>query len=113
MKRTILSGTTLSCIFGINIFITIRLKMKYHFKVHEEGKLFWAQCIELEGCITQANSMKELHKNMQEALNLYIQEPENSKDLADLPDESIKLSKSIVEVPLDPHVAFSLMLRSR
>jgi len=85
--------------------------MKYHFKVHEEGKLFWAQCVELEGCITQANSMKELQKNMQEALNLYIQEPEDSKDLAELPDESIKLSKNIVEVPLDPQVAFSFMVR--
>ena len=85
--------------------------MKYHFKVRKEGKYFWAQCIELEGCITQAKTMEELNDNMQEALNLYVQEPEDSRDLADLPDESIKKSKNVVEVALDPEVAFSFMVR--
>ena len=85
--------------------------MKYHFKVHKEGKGLWAQCIELQGCVTQANSMDKLNKNMEEALNLYIQEPEDSKDLAALPDDSIKKSKNIVEVALEPQVAFSFMVR--
>ncbi|NGX48178.1 MAG: hypothetical protein K1000chlam3_01568 [Chlamydiae bacterium] len=85
--------------------------MKYHFKIHKEGKHFWAQCVELEGCITQGTSLKDLRKNMQEALNLYVQEPESSKDLAALPDESIRRSKSIEEVSLDPQIAFSFMVR--
>lgn len=85
--------------------------MKYHFKIHKEGKFFWAQCIELEGCITQANSMTKLQENMQEALNLYIQEPENSTDLAELPDNSIKKAKNVVEVAVDPLIAFSFMVR--
>ena len=85
--------------------------MKYHFKVHKEGKYFWAQCIELEGCITQAKGMEELGCNMEEALNLYVQEPEDSKDLIALPDESIKKSKNVVEVALDPEIAFSFMVR--
>jgi len=85
--------------------------MKYHFKVHREGKSFWAQCIELEGCITQADSRKELDKRMQEALNLYIDEPADSKDLAAFPDDSISLSRSLVEVPVDPSIAFAFMVR--
>jgi predicted RNase H-like HicB family nuclease len=85
--------------------------MRYHFKVHKEGKGGWAQCIELEGCITQARDRDELVENMQEALNLYIQEPEDSKDLAALPDASIRRSKNIVEIALDPEVAFSFMVR--
>ena len=85
--------------------------MKYHFKVHKEGKGFWAQCIELAGCITEADSMEELHKNMQEALNLYVEEPEDSKELAILPDESIQVSRNIVEVALDPQIAFAFMVR--
>lgn len=48
--------------------------MNYHFKIHKEGKGFWAQCIEFEGCITQADDLKSLKNNMQEALNLYIEE---------------------------------------
>lgn len=85
--------------------------MKYHFKVHKEEKYFWAQCIELEGCITQAKDMEKLHERMHEALNFYIQEPEDSKELAALPDESIKKTKNVIEVALDPEVAFSFMMR--
>jgi predicted RNase H-like HicB family nuclease len=85
--------------------------MKYHFKVRKEGKWFWAQCIEFPGCVTQGTSMHALHKNMEEALNLYIEEPEDSKERAVLPHESIHASKSIVEVAVDPQSAFAFMMR--
>ena len=85
--------------------------MKYHFKIHREGKGFWAECLELAGCMTQADSIEELMQNMQEALNLFIEEPENSKNLAPLPDESLKPTRSVVEVPLDPQIAFAFMVR--
>jgi predicted RNase H-like HicB family nuclease/DNA-binding XRE family transcriptional regulator len=85
--------------------------MKYHFKVHKEGKRFWAECLELEGCFTQADSMQELQKMMQEALNLYICEPEDSTRLANLPNQSIKKSKNIVEVPVNAEIAFSFLVR--
>lgn len=85
--------------------------MKYHFKVHKEGKGFWAQCVELAGCVTEADSMADLQKNMQEALNLYIEEPEDSKELLPLPDERIQTTKNVVEVALDPQIAFAFMVR--
>lgn len=85
--------------------------MKYHFKVHKEGKGFWAECLELAGCVTEADSMDELLKNMQEALNLYVEEPEDSKELASLPDESTRAARNIVEVALDPQIAFAFMVR--
>lgn len=85
--------------------------MKYHFKIHKEGKGFWAECIELAGCFTQADSMEELGKNMQEALNLYLDEPKDSKRLAPLPDDSIPLSRRVVEVQVDPSIAFAFMVR--
>lgn len=85
--------------------------MIYHFKIHKEGNGFWAQCIELQGCITEGDTMKELQANIQEALNLYVQERSNSKDLAKLPDKSIKTSRSIIEASLDPHIAFSFLVR--
>ena len=49
--------------------------MTYHFKIHQEKKGFWAQCIEFPGCITQGDTLKELHMNMQEALDLYLEKP--------------------------------------
>ena len=85
--------------------------MKYHFKVHKEGKSFWAECLELAGCMTQADTMEELKQNMQDALNLFIEEPADSKDLASLPDESLKSTRNIVEIPLDPQIAFAFMVR--
>ncbi len=85
--------------------------MKYHFKIHKEGNGFWAQCIELQGCITEADTIAALQENMQDALNLYIEEPSNSKDLAAMPDQSIKLSKTVVEVSIDPQIAFAFLVR--
>jgi len=85
--------------------------MEYHFNIHKEGKGFWAQCIELKGCITQANSLKELQANMCEALSLYIEESDDSDDVAVLPDLSIKLTKNVVTVAVDPQVAFAFLVR--
>lgn len=85
--------------------------MKYHFKVHKEGDRFWAQCLELEGCVTQAETRAALDKNMQDALNLYIEEEADSADLAAMPNNNIKPSKTIVEVFVDPQVAFTFLVR--
>ena len=85
--------------------------MKYHFKIHKEERGYFARCIELPGCITEGDTLEALQKNMRDALNLYIEEPENSKDLAALPDDTIIKSKNILEVPVDPHVAFAFLIR--
>ncbi len=85
--------------------------MRYHFRVQKEKKGYSAQCIELEGCVTQGDTLKELQRNMEEALNLYVQEPADSEDLAALPKDSIRKSKNIVEVSLDPSIAFSFLVR--
>ena len=85
--------------------------MLYHFKVHKEGKGYWAQGMELPGCFTQGNTMEELLDNMQDALNLYVDEPHDSKDLAALPDDSIKISKTVVGIALDPQIAFAFLVR--
>ncbi len=85
--------------------------MKYHFKIHKEKEGFWAQCLELQGCVTQADTLEELEQNMEEALNLYLEEPESSKDIYSFPDESIHLSRNIVEVQVDPQIAFAFLVR--
>jgi predicted RNase H-like HicB family nuclease len=85
--------------------------MKYHFKIHKEDDGFWAECLELPGCVTQGDSSEELSKNMHEALNTYLEEPEGVTYLAPFPDDSYKLSHSLVEVPVDPEVAFGFLVR--
>jgi hypothetical protein len=61
--------------------------------------------------LRKADSLEELYENMQEALNLYIEEPVDSKCLAAFPDDSIKTSKNIVEVLLNPNIAFAFLIR--
>ena len=83
--------------------------MKYHFRIHA-GQPEWAECIELEGCLTQGRSRTELVKNMHEALNLYLEEPETSKVIFPAPTRTPK-ARNIVAVEVEPGVAFALQLR--
>ena len=85
--------------------------MRYHFKIHKEGNGFWAECIELEGCNTQAETLQELDQNMSDALDLYLSEPDDSTVIFPLPDNTIKGAKDIALVKVDPHVAFAFLLR--
>jgi antitoxin HicB len=85
--------------------------MFYHFKIHRENKGYWAECLELEGCHTQAENMNELKTNMAEALNLYLSEPLNSKIIFPLPSEKKQTAKNVVRVNVETSVAFSVLLR--
>ena len=87
--------------------------MKYHFKIHKEGTGFWAECIEISGCVTEGDTKEDLFKNMRDALNTYLEEPEDSQHLAPLPKTSIELSRTIVEVPVEPSVALAFSIRQQ
>jgi antitoxin HicB len=84
--------------------------MKYHFKIHKDSDALWAECLELPGCLTQADTVEELHLNMKEAMDLYLDEPEDSERLAPLPSEKIK-GRGIIEVSVDSRIAFGLYMK--
>jgi antitoxin HicB len=84
--------------------------MKYHFKIHKEGTGFWAECLELQGCLTQGDDRKHLDEMMLEVLSLYLDEPETSTILFPMPDPSLK-GRNIVEVPVQTSVAMAMVLR--
>ena len=84
--------------------------MQYHFKIHKDKKGYWAECLELKGCITQGETQEALRKNMHEALNLYLDEPSDSRVIFPLPKE--RVNKSNVEAVLvEPSIAFAFLLR--
>ena len=85
--------------------------MRYHFKVHKKKERFWTECIELPGCVTQADTKEDLDLNMQEALNLYLEEVEDYEYLAPMPKASIKEERNVVEVRVDPSVALAFSIR--
>ena len=79
--------------------------MKYHFLVHKEENGFWAECIELSGCLTQAETAEELKSACFEALNLYLEEPQSSHIVFPLPQDITIGSKKILEIPVEPEIA--------
>ena len=83
--------------------------MVYHFKVHSEDNGYWAECLELEGCSTEGDTMEELRQNAEEALNLYLEEPEDSTAIPPLPQSHT--GAEIMEVTVDPELALSVLLR--
>jgi predicted RNase H-like HicB family nuclease/DNA-binding XRE family transcriptional regulator len=83
--------------------------MTYHFRIHEEDG-FWAECVELDGCVTQGQDRAELEKNMHEALNLYLEEPGSSTVVFPAP-ASETCGNDVVAVEVDPSTAFSFQLR--
>ena len=86
--------------------------MKYHFKVHKEGSGFWAECIELKGCVSQASSRKKLEVNLREALNLFLSEPESSKIIFPPPKDFKKKPSNVIAIPVDPKVALAVNIRN-
>jgi antitoxin HicB len=86
--------------------------MNYHFRVHRarEGG-FWAECIELEGCRSQAGSRATLVRNLREALDLYLSEPETSKTVFPRPRRISPRDPNIVAIAPSPSVAFATRLR--
>jgi predicted RNase H-like HicB family nuclease/DNA-binding XRE family transcriptional regulator len=86
--------------------------MKYHFKIYREKNGFWAECLELDGCITQADNQEELYKNCEEALNLFLEEPSDSKRIFSLPNDSLDDEKDIIKIQVEPEIALAVLLRN-
>ncbi|MGK5086501.1 type II toxin-antitoxin system HicB family antitoxin [Bdellovibrionota bacterium FG-2] len=84
--------------------------MRYHVRVYKVKRGFWAKCIELEGCQTQADSPSELESNMSEALNVFLDEPASSRALFPFPRKRIR-GRNIVGIEVRPRIAFSFYLR--
>lgn len=85
--------------------------MLYHFRIHNDPDGFWAECIELEGCVTQADTLEELHENMKEALYLYLAEPKKSDRIFPMPEKEIG-GENVAGVFVDPRIAFALKIRT-
>ncbi len=86
--------------------------MYYHFKIHRDPDGLWAECIELEGCVTQGDNDAHLKEMMCEALNLHLDEPEDSDIVFPLPDPDLQ-GEDIVEVSVEPRIAQKVKLNNR
>jgi predicted RNase H-like HicB family nuclease len=85
--------------------------MIYHFKLHKEKKGYWAECLEIPQCVTQGESLQSLRDCCHEAINLYLDEPEDSKEIFPLPFNNLKARKDILEVEVESSIAFAFLMR--
>jgi predicted RNase H-like HicB family nuclease len=79
--------------------------------MHNEKTGFWAECLELNGCITQADTQEDLYKNCEEALNLFLEEPNDSKIIFPLSDNSLD-AKEDIKIQVEPEIALAVLLRN-
>ncbi len=85
--------------------------MNYHFHVHKENNGFWAECCELSGCVAEADTLEELKEECKESLNLYLEEPSDSKVVFPLPENELDSNKKILSIAVEPEIALAVLLR--
>ena len=85
--------------------------MKYHFKIHKEVGGFWGECIELKGCVSQGDTSGELVKNLKEALDLYLDEPEKSQVIFPMPKGHVK-GRNLEVIEVDHQIALAMLVRT-
>lgn len=85
--------------------------MEYHFKVHQEGPIYWAECLELGDCLAQGFTEVELLDNLHEALNAYLDDPDSPKTIFPLPLKQVT-ERSMVKVSVSPRIAWTVLLRN-
>jgi predicted RNase H-like HicB family nuclease/DNA-binding XRE family transcriptional regulator len=86
--------------------------MKYHFKLHKEDKGYWAECCELAGCVSEGDTLEALRAACEEALDVYLYEPDGSDRAAPLPDERLEKTKGLLEIKVAPQKALALLLKN-
>ena len=86
--------------------------MHYHFKLHKEKDGYWAECCELDGCVTQGDTREELYKACKEALDVYLYEPEGSERVFPLPHERLDSRRGLIKIMVDPQTALAIVLRN-
>ena len=85
--------------------------MNYHFQINKEKTGFWAECCELHGCVTQADFLEEIELSCENALNMYLEEPNDSRLVFQLPDVSLDSNNNFLKVAVQPEIALAVLLR--
>lgn len=84
--------------------------MKYHFKIHKEKNGYWGMCVELNGCFSQGDNLKDLKMNLKESLDLYLDEPDDSDVVFPLPKRRVA-GRNIIAITVDPQIALANLVR--
>lgn len=68
---------------------------------HEEDNIYWVEFPDLEGCITQGNSLEEAFSMAKEALALYLDGMKEFPPVTKMQDISVKDGETVMLVEAD------------
>ena len=86
--------------------------MRYHFKYYpDERGGFYGECIEIEGCRSEGNTLEELKKNFAEALNLSLQCAFHDQETFIFPDDKYDNVKGVLSIKPDINILFANLLK--
>jgi predicted RNase H-like HicB family nuclease len=72
--------------------------MRYHFRIHKEDNGYWAECCELDGCFTQADTLEELEGACQEALEVHLYTPVGEERVIAPPNAALDTESDVLAV---------------
>ncbi len=87
--------------------------MKYHFKYYKDERGgFWGECLEIQGCRSEGDTIDELKINFKEALDLCLEctYDEHEKFIYPFPENKVK-GKNILSIQPEPAILFSNILK--
>ena len=85
--------------------------MKYHFKIYKEENGYWGECLEIDSCHSQGDTIPILKKMLKEALDLTLDEPAGSNLMFPMTNSEYDTKRDIVSISVDNRIAFALLVR--
>lgn len=87
--------------------------MRYHFKYEKDERGgYWGESLEIEGCISEGDTLDELKQNLTESLNLCLESAYHEKEDFIFPETKYEnQSKYILNIKPDVNILFANLLK--
>ncbi len=77
----------------------------------QESYYLLGECLGIESCYFQGNTIPILKKMLKEALDLTLDEPAGSNLMFPMPNSEYDTKREIVSISVDNRIAFALLVR--
>lgn len=79
--------------------------------MRQESTCLLGECLEIESCHSQGDTIPILKKMLKEALDLTLDEPASSNLMFPTPNSEYDTKRDIVSISVDNRIAFALLVR--
>ena len=87
--------------------------MRYHFKYYtDERGGYYGECVEIDGCRSEGDTLDGLKKNLTEALNLCLESSFDEKEEFIFPDKNYnETEENVLSIKPDINILFANLLK--